>query len=882
MDKKRGYIFINIFNIFMPIILFIMGWLYYSSEYLGYITPVDEGGLCAFTSRLLLGQIIYKDFNVNYAPGAYYLYMWLYKLTNIDILVLDRLLDNLLNSLSAVLIYLIARRLVPFILAFFLGLQLIFITGVGQPYSVAFSQNFSVFFCLLSLLMIYKFYETNRYLYIFSAGIYAALAILFFQATGLSIIIAITVYIFLQQVMERKFYLKTHAYFSGGLGIIIVPIILYFCLNSALSALIEDMIISPSKTYKAAMDIFPSFLGTLTSMKIQYNILWYFSFLRNNQLFLPIVICVYSIGYIAYRLLTRQIIKYDNYFLPLFIFNLFNLPYLCGLFVGSHWVVIIPTVHIVGMYFLILGSKYIVKDILNFKKIYKNVLVIFILMPLAIYYIFPLRTNEGKYKKKIFDGMKLIVQYIQHIDIDINIDIGRYFKEILPNRILIGIKNCQRAEYAVSEYIKDNTHPRDKIFIFGDAALIYYLSNRLGETKEVNVISGVLFNNREGEVISTLDRFPAKYIIIKPSWFTGMTMQQYPRLYDNIKKNYFKIKEIDSYEIFAPLIENGEDLSAEKYNKNLRRRLKQNISRLLNSNLPIDERWESEEAIVEIGESGVPLLLKILEKGKEKRSINLSIMALGEIGDNMAIPALGKILLENEDEDLQITTAFALGGFQDEASGDYLIKRLSRNNNLEDRTSIIRYKAQDFVDSPILKSNIPLTESICTGWYDVGNWLETVKGDVYLEFSFVGTGCDIIAYHDVSGALWDVSVDSEEVFSYNQFSQVTQQQARTNLCKNLPYGKHVIKMHQIGGHYARLEAFEVYPLEMLTNKQLLNIKSASQDKYVEGVVIVLLGRLQYKKAIPILGDRLSNGIFYVRQLAEWALHNIEKNGKKID
>lgn len=865
-NRKRLDVFINIF---VPFFLFIVGWLYYSSEYISYITSVDEGALCAVTSRLLLGQTIYKDFNMTYTPGIYYLYMWLYKLTNIDILVLDRLLDNLLNSLSSVLIYLIAKRLVPVTLSIFLGLQLIFITGVGYPYSVAFSQNFSIFFCLLSLLMTYKFYETNRYLYIFSAGAHAALSILFFQATGISIIIAIVLYILLQHAAGRKFYFKTYTYFGSGLGTIIIPVILYFCLNSALYDLLEDAIFLAMMRYNAAMKIFPSFFETLASNKIQYSITWYLLFLREKQLFLPIVICIYSIGYIAYRLLTRRFIKHNNYFLLLFIFNLFNLPYFCGEFIGSHWNVIIPTVHIIGIYFLVLGSRYIIKDTLG--KYVKNVLVLFILMPLAIYYIYPLKINEGKYEKNIFNGIKHIVQYM-----------GRHFKETPSNRILAGIKEMQWAEYAVSEYIKDNTHPKDKIFIFGDSAVIYYLSNRLGETEAPYILPGAFLNYGEEEAIGTLNHSPVKYIIIRPSWFTGMAMSEYPGMYNYIKKHYFKIKEISGYEIYTPLSGTGKDLVitnngfAEKYDKNLQRKLKQNISYLLDNSLPIDKRWEAEETIVKMGKSSIPLLLKILEKDKEKKAINLIIMALEEIGSNTAIPALGKILLKNKDMDLQITAALALGKFQDETSVDYLIKRLNSNNILRSKASIIRYEAQDFINSSILKSNIPLAEDIRDGWYDVGNWLETRKGDVYLEFSFTGTACDIIAYHDVHGALWDISIDGGKAFNYNQYSKVTQKQSRTNLCRDLPYGKHVIKMHQIGGNYARLEAFEVYLSGMLSN---LNVESASEDKYAQGAVIVSLGRLGYKKSIPILKDKLKNGIFYIRGLAEWALDNIKKNGK---
>jgi len=98
--------------------------------------------------------------------------------------------------------------------------------------------------------------------------------------------------------------------------------------------------------------------------------------------------------------------------------------------------------------------------------------------------------------------------------------------------------------YKISDFIKSNTNPNDKIFIWGDQAYIYALSNRLSATKYTVAYHIVDFDGYQ----ITMDKLKAnlpKFII-----YYQMPGRPFPNLDSFISKYYFVASTIGNTTIF--------------------------------------------------------------------------------------------------------------------------------------------------------------------------------------------------------------------------------------------------------------------------------------------------------------------------------------------
>ncbi len=72
----------------------------------------DEGYLLGGVTRILRGEVLYRDFHHTYAPGGFYLVALLFRVFGEDLLVL-RALWVVLRVLIIALAYLAGRRILP-------------------------------------------------------------------------------------------------------------------------------------------------------------------------------------------------------------------------------------------------------------------------------------------------------------------------------------------------------------------------------------------------------------------------------------------------------------------------------------------------------------------------------------------------------------------------------------------------------------------------------------------------------------------------------------------------------------------------------------------------------------------------------------------------
>lgn len=88
--------------------------------------------------------------------------------------------------------------------------------------------------------------------------------------------------------------------------------------------------------------------------------------------------------------------------------------------------------------------------------------------------------------------------------------------------------------YAVANYLKENTNPTDPIFVWGDAAFVYVLSNRPPATKFIQAHHLTTIDPKNYDyIISRLERLQPKYILIsRPVHFP------FPALESLVAKSY--------------------------------------------------------------------------------------------------------------------------------------------------------------------------------------------------------------------------------------------------------------------------------------------------------------------------------------------------------
>ncbi len=91
--------------------------------------------------------------------------------------------------------------------------------------------------------------------------------------------------------------------------------------------------------------------------------------------------------------------------------------------------------------------------------------------------------------------------------------------------------------YQIANYIKINTSPTDKIFVWGDNPFIYALSQRLPITR-FTVAYHIVDFSAYNEVMNILETAPPKYIVFVP-----MTGRPFPEL-SSFLDRYYYIKQV--------------------------------------------------------------------------------------------------------------------------------------------------------------------------------------------------------------------------------------------------------------------------------------------------------------------------------------------------
>ncbi len=273
--KLSGLIFL--------IILFLLSFVYLL---IGYRFSINEGyfdeGLSVYgATRLLNGDVPYKDFWSLYAPGEFYLLAGIFRLFGTSIAV-ERIATVIIEALLALFIYLLAKKFIPVKPALAVWLLALSWLRVDMPYSCPMTT--ALLFCIAACLAITNFISKQKLSWLVVSGILTGITALFRQDIGFYLAIAASLTIFISMSSRIKEGIGATVIYYLGIVIIIGPMILFFLSKSAFSDLISSTIAFPIKVYPRFRYLpFPSF-GTNA-------IIFY----------LPILIFFITIVYIAFQ-----------------------------------------------------------------------------------------------------------------------------------------------------------------------------------------------------------------------------------------------------------------------------------------------------------------------------------------------------------------------------------------------------------------------------------------------------------------------------------------------------------------------------------------------------------------------------------------------------
>ena len=231
------------------------------------LSNADEGIIATGAERILRGQVPYRDFFSELGPASFYFQAWIFRVSGMNVTSL-RLTAWIIGGGLSLLLYLLARRVVHGTDAF---LPSLIFTMICYPYTYRVSHHAwgNAFFLLSVLCLSYlAFRPANENaarlrVLAFAAGLAAAVALLAMQSKGAWAVAMGVVFLALSEGFPAgntftaglRRSLGWILWFILGAGAVIGLAALYFTLQGALGAWVEDNVIFLFANYRPYLDV---------------------------------------------------------------------------------------------------------------------------------------------------------------------------------------------------------------------------------------------------------------------------------------------------------------------------------------------------------------------------------------------------------------------------------------------------------------------------------------------------------------------------------------------------------------------------------------------------------------------------------------------------
>jgi 4-amino-4-deoxy-L-arabinose transferase-like glycosyltransferase len=223
------------------------------------INVYDEGIVVYGATRILDGDIPYKDFWAIYSPAQFYVIAGVFKIFGTTIII-ARIWSTLIRFSLLIVSYSIARKFVSQTYAFIASILILIWLGSYQFYESAMPT--ALLFSLLSFLSLMNFMSKRLKRWLFLSGVLVGVAALFRQDIGfyafMSTALVVLPFVFVNETFKDERYarrflhlLRFGSCFAAGTIIITLPVLIYFLRAVPSEDLVYDFFTFPVKIYPA-------------------------------------------------------------------------------------------------------------------------------------------------------------------------------------------------------------------------------------------------------------------------------------------------------------------------------------------------------------------------------------------------------------------------------------------------------------------------------------------------------------------------------------------------------------------------------------------------------------------------------------------------------
>jgi dolichyl-phosphate-mannose-protein mannosyltransferase len=248
----------------LPFGIFVCVFLFLITTIDRFVNPFDEGLILVGSTRVLSGDIPYRDFYAIYGPAQFYVLAALFKLFGPSVLV-ERLWDLVIRSCTVLIVYLIVdhgwSRWRALSAAVLTCLWLSYFGTYGYPVFPC------LLFSLISLYCLVPVYNGSRAVApLLAAGLCVGIAILFRHDIGIVTAAGgacmFGMFHLTRQIEPRqktRALLRSAAIYTGGIALALVPPLAFLVAAGAARDMFLDLVLIPARIYVPMRSLpFPS------------------------------------------------------------------------------------------------------------------------------------------------------------------------------------------------------------------------------------------------------------------------------------------------------------------------------------------------------------------------------------------------------------------------------------------------------------------------------------------------------------------------------------------------------------------------------------------------------------------------------------------------
>jgi hypothetical protein len=433
-----------------------------------------------------------------------------------------------LNGCSALLIFLLSRRIMPEILAW---VPPVLLTLVPAPMH----KSFFIFVPLVSLYLAALYLEKK--IGTFRFGVAVGLTILFRQDSGLVGVLVGLSAIVLMRVWDRKNWGRIFEQgfrFCLGVIVAILPFVVYFAVHSGMDELLSQLIFSGLRAQRGKAVPFPDMrllIRNIADGRSLFLLILYY---------LPLVIYAWSLLFIIYRFMVRRMTESVRLHTLILFTAFLILPQALTRSEPEHMTQILPPFYLLFSYWIWQfyewargNSRFLMVRLAN--------LVLCLALSCVV----------------LWSGICLIF-FVQNTRSPFFTVFSNEY-ELLDHpraRVFVSKKQHQALD-PILEFFKTHAAPEDYLVCMPYASLFNFLTGLRNPTRHDIFLPGEMTGShkQQQEIIRSMQNPRLRYAILDERPFDGleqMRMEYYmPEVHKFIMKNFRPAKRISPYLILA-------------------------------------------------------------------------------------------------------------------------------------------------------------------------------------------------------------------------------------------------------------------------------------------------------------------------------------------